>query len=85
MPISLKLIGALVLASTALGADSPAQSEWVRRGPGGKLLYKITERGDRILDFSHAGYMGGGVAIPNVPVRRTVQPSGGDDSAAGGG
>jgi hypothetical protein len=35
------------------------------------------------MDFSHAGYMGGGVALPNVPVRRTVRPSGtGDDTAA---
>ena len=52
-------------------------------GPNGKLVYKTTPAGDRILDFSHAGYMGGGVALPDVPVRRTVQPSGqidGDDT-----
>ncbi|HEU0040139.1 MAG TPA: hypothetical protein VFR76_12790, partial [Verrucomicrobiae bacterium] len=34
------------------------------------------------MDFSHAGYMGGGVALPAVPVRRTLQPSGGDDDSA---
>jgi hypothetical protein len=34
------------------------------------------------MDFSHAGYMGGGVAIPAVPVKRTVKPSGGADDAA---
>jgi hypothetical protein len=34
------------------------------------------------MDFSHAGYMGGGVAIPTVPVKRTVKPSGGDDDSA---
>ena len=36
--------------------------------------------GDRIMDFSFAGYGGGGVAIPDVPARITVSP-GGDDSA----
>jgi len=49
----------------------------------GKLAYKsIDERGDRIMDFSNAGYMGGGVALPRVPVAQMLQPSGGDDTAA---
>jgi hypothetical protein len=55
-------------------------SEWVFMNPDGKLVYKKTERGDRIMDFSHAGYMGGGVAIPDVPVVLTVTPSGSDDT-----
>ena len=38
------------------------QSEWVFRNDRGKLTYKTTSRGDRIMDFSHAGYMGGGVS-----------------------
>jgi hypothetical protein len=34
------------------------------------------------MDFSSAGYMGGGVALPTVPVKRTIAPSGkGDDTA----
>jgi hypothetical protein len=34
------------------------------------------------MDFSSAGYMGGGVALPAVPAKRTVQPSRkGDDTA----
>ena len=60
----------------------PPSSEWVYRGTGGKLVYKTTPAGDRILDFSHAGYMGGGVALPDVPVRLTVRPSGSDDTDA---
>jgi hypothetical protein len=36
-----------------------AGSEWVYAGPSGKLVYKTTPAGDRIMDFSHAGYMGG--------------------------
>jgi hypothetical protein len=60
---------------------SAAESEWVHPGPDGKLAYKTTAKGDYIMDFSHAGYMGGGVAIPTVPVKATVKPSGGDDTA----
>jgi hypothetical protein len=79
---------ALILSLAAAGfpaaaADRPPQSAWVHAGPGGKLVYKTTPAGDRIVDFSHAGYMGGGVAIPALPVKRTVKPSGsGDDAAA---
>ncbi|MCX8037626.1 MAG: hypothetical protein N3D11_11395, partial [Candidatus Sumerlaeia bacterium] len=61
-----------------------ATSEWVYFGPDGRLLYKKTPAGDRIMDFSHAGYMGGGVALPSVPAKQTVRPSGNgrDDTAA---
>jgi hypothetical protein len=51
-------------------------------GAAGKLEYKTTARGDRIVDFSHAGYMGGGIALPTLPVKKEVAPSGGDDAAA---
>ncbi|MEM9836795.1 MAG: DNRLRE domain-containing protein [Bacteroidota bacterium] len=33
-----------------------------------------------IPDFSHAGYRGGGVALPTAPVKITLSPSGGDDT-----
>jgi len=68
-------------AANAVAAES-ATSQWVHPDPDGKLSYKLTPTGDRIMDFSHAGYMGGGVAIPTVPVKRTLKPSGGDDTAA---
>jgi hypothetical protein len=58
-----------------------AASTWVYRDPDGKLLYKTTPRGDRIMDFSHAGYMGGGVALPDVPTVKAVKPSGGSDDS----
>ena len=61
---------------------SAAVSEWVKLGATGNLIYKSVAAGDRILDFSHAGYGGGGVKLPAVPVRKEVAPSGGDDSAA---
>ncbi len=34
------------------------------------------------MDFSFAGYMGGGVPIPKLPAVQTVGPSGGDDTQA---
>jgi hypothetical protein len=62
-----------------LGGSGPA-SQWVSVGPDGKLVYKtLTPQGDRIMDFSHAGYMGGGVALPDVPVVKTLEPGGGVD------
>ena len=57
------------------------KSEWVNLAKDGKLLYKTTAPGDKIIDFSYAGYMGGGVVFPNVPVMRSVKPSeSGDDT-----
>ena len=58
------------------------QSQWVGIAPDGKLIYKTTPKGDRIMDFSSAGYMGGGVAFPDVPVKKTVRPlgNGADDT-----
>jgi hypothetical protein len=68
-------------AATVLAAEN--HSEWVHPGADGKLEYKTTPAGDRIMDFSSAGYKGGGAALPNVPTKKTVQPSGGrDDTAA---
>jgi hypothetical protein len=58
------------------------QSRWVHPGPDGKLIYLRSPQGDRVTDFSSAGYEGGGVALPVVPSKRPVAPSGGDDTAA---
>jgi len=46
------------------------------------LQYATDSVGDRIIDYSSAGYHGGGVALPTIPARATVSPSGGDDTAA---
>ncbi len=62
--------------------SAKGQSEWVYLGADGKLKYKTTPAGDRIMDFSHAGYRGGGVALPAVPVKKRVKPSGGTDDTA---
>lgn len=70
------------LALVAAGSARAASSQWVRLSEASRLVYWTTERGDRVMDFSHAGYRGGGVALPEVPVVETVQPSGGEDDAA---
>jgi hypothetical protein len=46
----------------------------------GKIRYAADPAGNRIIDYSSAGYRGGGVSFPRVPVRMTVSPSGGDDT-----
>ena len=48
---------------------------------GGKLVYAQAENGDRIVDFSHCGYVGGDETIPDVPVRVVVSPRQGDATA----
>jgi hypothetical protein len=62
-------------------ADS-GTSPWAAIGADGRLTYATLPTGERLLDFSYAGYMGGGVPIPTVPMSTTVSPSGGDDTAA---
>ncbi len=90
----MRMISTLLIAATSVVSTPAAEpdtrdqsgeratSAWVYSGQDGKLVYKQTDRGDRIMDFSHAGYMGGGVALPTVPVRRTVKPSEGIDDSA---
>ncbi|MEI7901205.1 MAG: hypothetical protein WCK89_13210, partial [bacterium] len=78
----------LLLATFATGicfqaVTAPkAQSEWACLDTAGKLSYQTLAGGDHILDFSYAGYGGGGVKLPSVAVQKTVAPSGGDDSAS---
>ena len=54
--------------SCAQYLGSTPASAWVYADPNGKLAYKpLDAQGDTIMDFSSAGYMGGGVSIPAVP------------------
>lgn len=47
----------------------------------GELTYVVAANGDRLPDFSRAGYRGGGEPLPHVPARVTVSPVDGDDGA----
>ena len=58
-----------------------AQSAWVHFGANSSLVYSNDNLGNRLPDFSFAGYEGGGVAIPtNVPVKQTLSPVAGDNT-----
>ena len=65
---------------TAVGI--PNTTSRILPGPDGKLVYTSDENGNTIPDFSHAGYMGGGVAIPYIPAADTVRAVEGDASPA---
>ena len=40
---------------------------FVDLGPDGKLVYETDSRGNRVPDYSYAGYQGGGIALPTPP------------------
>ena len=80
----MRSLALLVFASSAsLWAAEPNYPTLVRTGADGRLVYRAyNETGDTVLDFSHCGYGGGGVALPNAPVKIRVQPkANGDDTA----
>ncbi len=68
--------------TVAADPDGPGTSAWAFIDDTGMLAYGALPQGDRLLDYSYAGYGGGGVAIPWATTQQTVAPSGGDDTAA---
>jgi hypothetical protein len=66
-----------LFAASALAADVPAVSQ----GKDGKLTYVADAKGNRIPDFSFAGYMSGNAPIPDVPVRIVVPRADGDNTS----
>jgi hypothetical protein len=75
------LAGPMAQAQTSV-ASKQTQSQWVFLNAKHNLSYKTLPQGDRIMDFSYAGYMGGGIRIPSPPVKITLSPSDGDNSDA---
>lgn len=57
------------------------QSDIAYMGTEGKLVYIPDYKGNRIADFSHAGYMGGGIPLPDVQTRIVIEPGEGDATA----
>ncbi len=58
-----------------------ATSARLALGTDGRLQYFPHTNGDRIPDFSRAGYGGGGVSLPTLQVRQTISAGTGDDGA----
>ena len=84
MSIQLPLVGALMLCVCSVisnAQDMPPTTSLVYPGANGKLTYVADSLGNTIPDFSNAGYKGGGVSIPYVPVKAIVWPVQGNNSA----
>jgi hypothetical protein len=79
MRLAIALV-AVTVAATAL-TDAQARSKWVYTSSDGRLRYGADARGNRIMDFSHAGFKGGGVALPAISAARTVTVESGDSTA----
>jgi len=62
----------IVAVPAAFAAQSPSV---VTQSKDGKLQYVADEAGNRVPDFSHAGYGGGGVRLPDVPARLVIKPA----------
>ena len=87
----LQMAMSLAPAALASGQQTGQQSEQetdlrpnvsrIHPGPTGKLIYTPDEQGNTIPDFSHAGYGGGGIPIPTVPIKEAIWPVAGDNTA----
>lgn len=66
-----------------LGVSTQAgwQSKIVYYGPDSTLQYITDNEGNRIPDFSYAGYKGGLEPIPEIPIVRVINPIEGDNTA----
>src|SRR5215213_4301116 len=60
--------------------DIAATTSLVYPGADGRLVYVADSLGNKIPDFSNAGYKGGGVPIPQVQPKVIVWPLPGDNS-----
>lgn len=74
---------AMAAATGALPARAatPWQSRLVRYDTGGRLVYASDAEGNRIPDFSHAGYRNGERPVPHLPVVKVIRPVEGDNTA----
>src|SRR5205085_3238329 len=69
----------LSIAWMAVGAEK--QQPLVTEGPDHKLVYRTESNGDRVPDFSYAGYHAGETQIPDVPLRLFVPFAPGDQTS----
>ncbi len=75
--LSVMLVALTIAAIGVMAVEDRALP--VYPGEDGRLVYEPDERGNTIPDFSNCGYRGGGVPLPDVPVRVTLEPEEGDD------
>jgi hypothetical protein len=75
LSLSFVMSGIIVAAQ-----DIAPTTSLVYPGADGKLVYVADSLGNRIPDFSNAGYKGGGIPLPQVQPKVTVWPLPGDNS-----
>ena len=77
--------GSVTSVAATLTVSTPgttyASAKVVNDG-NGNLSYPADAAQNRVVDFSYAGYKGGGVPLPAVPVVKTISPIAGDNTAA---
>jgi hypothetical protein len=75
------ILTVVALATVPSCVSGAAMTKPIEQEANGRLKYNPDADGNIVPDYSHAGYKGGGVALPNVPVKLTVEPQEGDDTA----
>lgn len=76
--LALPLVGLLLAGGQSAKAGSLS---WVEFDPVKGLSYHADSQGNRIPDFSYAGYGGGGVKLPAISAQATLSPGKGDATA----
>lgn len=76
-----KIFTSIIVLFSVFSCFAQWQSELLKQNADGSLVYYADSDGFKIPDFSHAGYMGGGVEIPDVAVVKTISPVSGDNTA----
>ncbi len=77
----MRLALGLILISAQLATAQSWHSSLVAPDSAGRLTYVRDSEGNRIPDFSYAGYKNGLVPIPDVSVVKTISPLAGDNTA----
>ena len=82
-PVFVLLAGWMSLVGSELPAHAATNnSSWAFPGTSGRMIRQPDALGNRVLDYSGAGYKGGTVPIPIVTVKTNVSPVAGDDGAS---
>lgn len=79
--LSLIIMGGIGVSTPSFGQKKPVKvvpPAPVALGAKGKLVYTPDSLGNRIPDFSYAGYKGGDVSIPDVQIKVVVPATAGD-------
>ncbi len=75
------IVGSVVCNLPAWAQKAPKPQPPVRMDKEGHLVYTPDEKGNRIPDFSYAGYAAGEQSIPEVPIKIFVPIKPGDATA----